>query len=842
MPAVAICPKPLACAVRAAAFGLLLPLLSPASVWAEAAVQRYQIEASGLEAALTRFARQAGVLLSFDPALTAGRQSAGLQGDYSAAEGFAVLLGGTGIQAVMAADGSYRLQRVNTTGTLQLPSASVIGELDSPVGEDRGYVARNSRSATKTNSALHETPRSVSVVTQQQMDDRNVVSISDALRYSAGIQAGYFGEDNKQDWFILRGFKQANNGLFQDGVRVYSSGFYSWQVDPYSLERVEVLKGASSVLYGQATPGGVINLQSKRPTLEQKNEVGVQYGSFQRKQMHLDVGGKLDEQGDVLYRVVGLSRDSGTQVDDVGSERLLLAPSLTLNFNADTSLTLLASVQKDNADPQLQFLPAEGSLIGSANGQIDDDTALGNPAYEKFDRTQATLGYELNYRLSDAWDFQQNFRYGELDVDLRQMYYAGHAIDVLNRAAGAVAQQFAIPFAAAFGLVSAQYPDLNDPSRQKVMRGLTYTDGKADNLSLDNRLVNYWEGEGVENTFLLGVDYQQLNINEKGFAADPLIREPLNIYQPSYASSTTLLNPTTLATLGSRDLQSKRTRADQLGIYLQEQLKLDERWVLLLGGRFDSARSDLDNRTTGVHKSIRDEAFTWTAGAAYLADNGLTPYASYSEFFLPVVDINISTGEPYQPESGEQLELGLKYQPEGFAGAFNLALFELTQQNVRKNTAAGTRTQLGEVRSRGLEFEASADLSDNLSLVGSLTLLDAETRQTTVVQEQGKTPSQVAERMASLWATYAFQGPLAGLKVGAGARYTGESYGDNRETDALRVPSYSLYDAMLSYQLSDVTLQLNANNLGDKEYVATCDYYCWYGNRRNLIASVSYAW
>ncbi|VXB14963.1 Iron complex outermembrane recepter protein [Pseudomonas sp. 8BK] len=842
MPAVAIRPKPLACAIRAAAFALALPLLSPVLAWAEPAAQRYQIEAGDLETALTRFARQAGVLLSFDPSLTAGRQSAGLQGDYSATEGFAVLLGGSGLQAVMAADGSYRLQRLTTTGTLQLPSASVIGELDSPVGEDRGYVARNSRSASKTNTALHETPRSVSVVTQQQMDDRNVVSISDALRYSAGIQAGYFGEDNKQDWFILRGFKQANNGLFQDGVRVYSSGFYSWQVDPYSLERVEVLKGASSVLYGQATPGGVINLQSKRPTLEQKNEVGVQYGSFQRKQVHLDVGGKLDEQGDVLYRVVGLSRDSGTQVDDVGSERLLLAPSLTLNFNADTSLTLLASVQKDNADPQLQFLPAEGSLIGSVNGQIDDETALGNPAYEKFDRTQATLGYELNYRLSDAWDFQQNFRYGELNVDLRQMYYAGHAIDVLNSAAAATAKQFSIPLAMAFGLVSAQYPDLNDPSRQKVMRGLTYTDGRADNLSLDNRLVNYWQGAGVENTFLLGVDYQQLNINEKGFAADPLIREPLNIYQPSYAASTTLLNPATLAVLGPQDLQDKRTRADQLGFYLQEQLKLDERWVLLLGGRFDNARSDLDNRSTGVHKSIRDEEFTWTAGAAYLADNGLTPYVSYSEFFLPVADINISTGEPYQPESGEQLELGLKYQPAGFAGAFNLALFELTQQNVRKNTVAGTRTQLGEVRSRGLEFEASADLSDNLSLVGSLTLLDAQTRKTTVLQEQGKTPSQVAERMASLWATYAFQGPLTGLKVGAGARYTGESYGDNRETDALRVPSYSLYDAMLSYQLNDVTLQLNANNLGDKEYVATCDYYCWYGNRRNLIASVSYAW
>jgi iron complex outermembrane receptor protein len=725
---------------------------------------------------------------------------------------------------------------------IQLETTNISGELDSPVGEDEGYVAKNSRSATKTNTPLRETPRSVSVVTEQQMKDRNVQTISDALRYSAGIQAGYFGDDNKQDWFILRGFKQANNGLFQDGVRVYSSGFYSWQVDPYMLERVEVLKGASSVLYGQSTPGGIINLQSKRPNAEAKNEVGVQYGSFDRKQLQFDVGGKLDEQGDVLFRVVGLPRDTGTQVDDVDAERLLLAPSMTLNFNDDTSLTLLASFQKDNSDPQLQFLPAEGTLYNGGNGYIDTDTAVGNPDYEKFDRTQYTLGYELNHRLSDSWDFQQNFRYGHLDVELQQMYYAGHSIDLLrnaaSRLAGGATSGPAYDFI--FGIASALYPDLNDPSRQKVMRGLTYTDGQADNLSLDNRLVNYWSGDRLENTFLVGVDYQQLNIDEKAFASDPLIREPLNIYNPSYGS-VSLINAGTLAPVTDADLQDKRTRADQVGLYLQEHVKLDEHWVFLLGGRYDNARSDIDNRTTGVHKNIRDEEFTWSTGAAYVADNGLTPYVSYSEFFLPVADLNPTTGDPYKPESGDQKEIGLKYQPEGFDGSFNLALFELTQQNVRKTETGNIRTQLGEVRSRGIELEAAAEVIDNLSLVGSVTLLDAETTKTTnrSQAEKGKTPSQVADRLASLWATYRFSdGLLNGFAIGAGARYTGESYGDNTET--LEVPSYTVYDAMVSYKLQDVTFQVNANNVTDKEYVATCDYYCWYGNRRNVIASVSY--
>jgi len=374
------------------------------------------------------------------------------------------------------------------------------------------------------------------------------------------------------------------------------------------------------------------------------------------------------------------------------------------------------------------------------------------------------------------------------------------------------------------------------------MRGLTYTDGQADNLSLDNRLVNYWSGDRLENTFLVGVDYQQLNIDEKAFASDPLIREPLNIYNPSYGS-VSLINAGTLAPVTDADLQDKRTRADQVGLYLQEHVKLDEHWVFLLGGRYDNARSDIDNRTTGVHKNIRDEEFTWSTGAAYVADNGLTPYVSYSEFFLPVADLNPTTGDPYKPESGDQKEIGLKYQPEGFDGSFNLALFELTQQNVRKTEAGNIRTQLGEVRSRGVELEGAAEVIDNLSLVGSVTLLDAETTKTTNLAqaEKGKTPSQVSDRLASLWATYRFsEGWLNGFAIGAGARYTGESYGDNRETERLRVSSYTLYDAMLSYKLQDVTFQVNANNVTDKEYVATCDYYCWYGNRRNVIASVSY--
>jgi iron complex outermembrane receptor protein len=676
---------------------------------------------------------------------------------------------------------------------LELGATNISGELDSPVGEDQGYVAKNSRSATKINTPLSETPRSVSVVTQAQMEDRNVQTISQALQYSAGVQAGFYGEDNKQDWFIIRGFKQANNGLFMDGSRIYSSAFYSWQIDPYMLERIEVLKGASSVLYGQTPPGGLINLQSKRPTAEGTNEVGVQYGSFERKQINADVGGKLDEEGNLLYRVVALSRDTGTQVDDVDAARILLAPSMTINFNDDTSLTLLASMQKDRSDPQLQFLPSSGTIEHNPNGDIDTDTAVGNPQYETFERDQYTLGYELNHRLSDNWDFQQNLRYGHMDLELRQIFYSYNLTE------------------------------------RDIARGITYNDGKADNLSVDNRLLGNWSGDRWDNTLLLGVDYQQLKINDRspdGYPAAP----NLDIYAPDYDQPVTPFA-----------LQDKDTRADQMGYYVQEQFKYDS-WVFLLGGRFDTSRTDFDNQTTGARHNVRDDDFTWSGGVAYVFDNGLTPYASYSEFFLPVTDLNAITGEPFEPETGNQKEIGLKYQPVGIDAMFTAAVFELTQENVKKNLSTPTGsvpTQLGEVRSRGIELEAQANITESLSLIASYTKLDPETTQSTRQEEEGKVPANVADEMASVWANYkVLGGPLDGLAFGAGVRHTSSSYGDNTET--LEVPSFTLLDAMVSYQIQDVRLQLNANNLTDKEYVAACDYYCWYGNRRNIIASATY--
>lgn len=730
--------------------------------------------------------------------------------------------------AIAAALAASPVWAEEATNEEQLETIEVNAEQSEDVygRDDFGYVGQRSRTGTKTDSPVSETPRSVSIVTREQMNDRAAVSISDALRYTPGIQAGFYGEDNKQDWFIVRGFKQANKGLYRDGTRTYSEGFYSWQIDPFQLERVEILRGPASVLYGQTPPGGVINVISKRPQDYSFGSVEVEYGSWDRKQVSADLGGIVGDGH--AFRLLALGRQSGTQVDDVEQDRVLFAPSLKLNVGDNTELTLLASYQEDNSDPYLQFHLAEGTLNPSTtgNGYIGDDVAIGNPDYERFDRTQYTLGYELNHDFNDGASFQQNVRYGRIDIDLRQMYALAYSDD--------------------FGMPS---------NRTEVVRYISTEDGHADSLNADNRFIFKWDLNGMEHTLLAGIDYQMLKIDGKDYAADPIVGEELfpgiyapntlNVYNPEYANASDIvLLDGTLQPLSESDLQRRTTDSYQLGFYLQDQVKIQDHLVLMLGTRHDKVDTKFENKATGAKQDVDGDEWTANAGLAWIFDNGVTAYTNYSQFFQPIIQLD-ANNEPAKPERGDQVEVGLKVQPEGFDGYFNAAAFKITQENLTSGTA-GTASfqQIGEVESEGVEFEAVANVTPSLSFVANMTFLDPEitedARGETVI---GNQPNQVSKRLGSIWGKYSFiGGVMNGLSIGSGVRYVGSTYGNDLEQHSFKVPSYTIWDATVSYQWDNFKFQVAAKNLEDKEYVSTCNYWCWYGDRRNVIGSISYAW
>lgn len=676
----------------------------------------------------------------------------------------------------------------------QLPEIRVRAQPER--GRAEGYVAPASTTGTKSDIPLIETPQSISVITRERMDDQKVQTVDDALRYSAGVVPQHFGFDHRIDAAKIRGFEvRATGGFYLDGMRLPAINFNVWHTEPYSLERVEVLRGPASVLYGQNRPGGLVNEISKRPPLAALREVELSLGSFDRRQLAADLGGPLDSEGKWLYRLTALGRDSGTQVDFVRDDRRLLAPALTWRPSSDTTLTLLATVQEDRLGSSFAFLPAQGTLLSNPNGRIPRNRFTGEPAFEQVDFAQQSVGYVLEHRLNGVWTVRHNLRYGRQESDWKTVFPLGLAAD-----------------------------------SRTLNRGAFTVDGTVDAFTVDNQAQAKFATGRLAHTLLFGVDYLRHKSDDRlGFGAAP----SLDAFSPVYGQ------PVATPPLFLDALQTQT----QAGIYVQDHIRLDK-WVFSLGGRQDRTKSATRNRLADTETRQADDEFTYRAGVVYLSDRGIAPYASYTESFEPLGGTDFA-GNPFKPSRGKQYEAGVKYQPPGSGAFATLSVFELTLENALTRDPANAffSVQTGEQRSRGIELEAVADLSRSLKLFASYTYTDTEVTRSNDV-DLGKAFPAVPRHMASLWADYTLRaGALAGLGLGAGLRYAARSAAD--PANSADNPSYTLVDAALRYDLDrHWRVALNAANLTDRQYVLCSGLVstCNYGQARTVIASARYQW
>ena len=636
--------------------------------------------------------------------------------------------------------------------------------------------------ALKVDAPLVETPRPVSSVDREELETRNVQQLDETFRYRAGVLAGHYGSDNDTDWFKVRGFDQST---YQDGLRIYREGFYQWLPEPYGLERIDVFKGPSSILYGEAPPGGLINAVSKRPTDTPQGNVNLQLGNRNHRQIGVDTSGPVGESNDVRYRVVGMYKERDGDLDNTDNERYYFAPSLAVDFSEDTSVTFLASVQKDDGVPVNGFKLPYGSIQDTPFGRVNPQTNVSEPDYDRNKRTQWGVGYELRHHFNDTWAFEQDLRYSELDLELRSTYALSMVDD------------------------------------RRASRGLTLRDGKIDSWTVDNRFVANWYTERTENTLLLGVDYQNLGLkgqegNDYAFGA------PIDIFTPTYGNYTPFAD---------EGLVERHIDKEQTGIYLQNQLRLDDRWVVLGGVRYDQAETENTNATTGATERSDDEQLSWSGGVMYLGENGVNPYVSYTESFEPIAQSD-NAGSLYDPREGRQWEAGVKYAPIGWDGYVTAAVFDLEESNTLVTSPAGFQVQEGERSSKGFELEGVGYVTDDLKVTAAYTYTDSRL-------EDDQRASLIPRHQASTWLDYAFTGgALDGITLGGGVRYVGESVDGDTQ-----VSSFTLADAMIGYEFAEGwQAQLNVNNLTDKEYVASCDYWCYFGESRSVIGSVSYRW
>lgn len=785
----------------------LAPLAFPATAHAQSTAPQavsYHIPAGPLPQALNAFGRQSGILLSYASSLAAGRQSPGLQGVFSVEEALRRLLAGTGLEAVAGGNGVYTLRE--TAEVAELAPLTVTGQQNEPFGPVQGYVATRSAS-TKSALSLAETPRSVNVVTRDQMDAQGVRNLDQALSYTPGVVVEGNGIETRSDNLSVRGFVPVS---YRDGLQD------NWvKIETYGLERVEVVKGPASMLYGQGAPGGVVNMVSKRPTAQPFREVAVETGNHDRKQGALDLSGPIDEDAVWRYRLVGLWRDTGTQVDHVDERRAYLAPSLSWTPSADTQVTLFARYQRDRSGMSFSALPVAGTLESNPWGKLPPSRFTGDPNFNDFRADQHAAGYEITHAFAQDWRVVQNLSFSKTEHEFRALFGDG---------------------------IGSLLPDM-----RTYQRDIVHQDDWARGVSVDTRIVGKAFTGPAEHNLTFGVDWKRLRsgYTYRGvYYGTPGEAPPIDLYDPVYG--VTVPEPPAMSDSSST--------LRQLGLYAQDEIRLG-RWVFSLGGRYDRADTiyDFTNHYwgTATQSDHRDHAFTWQAGALYRFGNGLSPYLSYATSFQPVNGGSFD-GEPFEPTKGKQWEAGIKFQPEGYDSFATLSLFELRQENVLTPDLAnpGFNTQSGRARIRGVELEAKASLDNGLALIASYTYQDAKVTHSNRAGEAGKPLSNVPRHQASAWLDYTAQhGPLAGLSAGIGVRYVGTLYGESGGN--FRIPSYTLVDAALRYdlgrlngQLRGLSFALNVNNLANKEYVRICGtrFACQYGTTRTVIASLGYRW
>lgn len=709
--------------------------------------------------------------------------------------------------AVVVAAGPAQAQDAGATA---LETVTVEGGQDTGRGPDQGIVAKRSRSATKTNSSIRETPQAISVVTRDQMNAQGANTVAEALRYTPGVHPDPNGYDIRYDWLYIRGFN-AYGTMWLDGLILPGepSNYATPSVNSFALERIDVIKGPASVLYGRAVPGGLFNQVSKRPQEMAMNEVGIQTSSHGGLQGTLDMTGPLTEDGDWLYRIIALGKNMGTQVDREREKQLMLAPSLTWAPTDQTSLTFSGYYQKDRPIFSPRFYPAVGTLLDSAFGQIPRDMYFGDPNAEVFERDFYTVGYEFEHEFNETWTVRQNLRYARSD---QYMFLA-----LINPA-------FAY---------QADGHTLN--------RASAVSDDWVSAFNVDTQVEARFETGALDHTLLLGLDYVRAtsSTNFGNGAGVP----PFDLLNPQYGTA-----PIAVPAVQRSGLQEQQ----QIGLYVQDQIRYDN-WIGTFGLRYDFSDIDATDRmkSPAVATSNDDQKLTWRAGLTYLFDNGLAPYASYSTSFLPTLGLDANS-KPFQAQAAEQFEIGLKYEPPEGRGLVTVSLFDMTLENALSNIGMNQYLQVGEQRVRGLEIEGKYELTPEIDLLASYAYSDSEVVKSRNAVEIGREMLRLPEHQGSVWLSYQ-PSYIEGLTLSAGVRAMSSYQTDSTYRADLRIPARALVDigaefdfAAINKDFAGTKFRVNVTNLFDKEYVSHClnitGGSCNYGAGRAITASLKYSW
>ena len=659
-------------------------------------------------------------------------------------------------------------------------------ESDETLVQD-GYIARSGRQAMRVDTPISRLPQSVSVVTQDQLEDQRPRTMLEALNYTAAATPGNFGFDSRYDSFYLRGFPAYQTGMFRDGLRSVN-GLSAWyRNDPYTLEGIAVLKGPASSMFGVSTPGGVVNMVSKRPKDEPYRETRLSFGSYDRKEAALDFTGPLDADGDVLYRFVALARDSDTHIPGYADDRILIAPSLSFRLSDTQKLLVTAEYAKDKTGAVAYYHFGDDLKV--------TDAPAGDPDYNNFDQEQFRVGYEYSWDIGPDTQLRQSYRYSEVEVDMR--------------------------YATRFGT----YPDLVPGWWERY-------EETAKTHVLDLALEHRFKTGSFDHTLVFGADYtrSKYTADYGGTGAGRAVNEAMDVPFLSWRDQT----------------QKGIYIADVIernGLTIAASARYDQ-----VETDYADLNSETSLITSGTQK---DEAFTARLGASYAMASGMTPFANVSSSFAPNIgqvydDAADPLGNPAAATEALQKEIGLKYEMPDGNTVITASLFDIRQDNGMVLIVGNDGRNRGlqyDLTSRGVELEAASNLGNGLSVIASYAHMKVKINEGTPGTEN-KELSGVPQDTLSLFAKYDVQsGPLENLSVMGGIRYIGKSYGDDMNT--IENASRTYVDLGVAYDFAafghtGTELQVNVRNLFDREGQTCTGNWCYADEPRMVDVSLAH--
>lgn len=722
--------------------------------------------------------------------------------------------------------------------------------------EVTGLKARRAAAGTKTETPLIETPQSITVIDGDELSRRNVQSINQALGYVAGVSPNQRGGMvTRYDQLVVRGFAP---GVFLDGMRLIAGPYSTPQIDFNRIDHIDIVKGPASVLYGNATPGGLVNLASKLPEEGRFGRIEGQLGNYDTRRVAADLNAPLDSQGKWLGRFVAGWQKGDGLTEGTFSERYHISPMLTFEPTPDTSLTLVAAYQRSPSGGGYSGVPAYGSVLPNPFGKLPRDINTGDPGYERYDHKAKSIAAFFRHDFNEHLTFRSNARFQNNALSYRQLYVAGFATT---------------------GTGASRNTDYST-----IIRGGGGADEDFDTLTLDNQLSARFETGAVKHQILAGFDYQRItgeNFQQfnTGQTSNPLTSIPnLSLFAPTYGGTLPSFDLTVL----SPAYVNTYTRREQKGLYAQDQMSIG-RLRLIASGRYDWYEQVTDNKKNATSSTLDQNAFTMRLGGLYEFGAGLAPYVSYSESFEPQAGTTWQ-GEAFVPVTGRQIEGGVKYQPKGTSALFTLAAYELERQKIPvADPQAGTngipstsQIQIGEVRVRGVELEGRGEVARGLNVVAAVSYTDAIITQgapaVAATATNSGTPTTTGTRQLGVpkWGASTFisydlgrggraTGPAAGLRLGGGLRYVGGSDGTTSYAVINNVTTFQrfhtngfvLVDALVAYDLGEASSGLegweaaiNGANLFDKRHISACPFNnsCYFGAARTVLASLRYSW